>query len=170
MYLDVWQTLEHLCRTPNTSGWSRTSARMTYSMCPPQTKWRLHCVTNNLKTLSLTHDQPSTIERKLKNACASCMDTVKLWKDAEKGWVDGWHGLSKEWKCWESKWMCDDYGGRRGQEGCTSGCVPSETGSGQWTGWCLEFDAGGSSNSSVQPTQRKISHALKMTGQLKKSL
>ena len=32
MYLDVWQTLEHLCRTPNTSEWSRPSARMTYSI------------------------------------------------------------------------------------------------------------------------------------------
>ena len=32
MYVDVWQTLEHLCRTPNTSAWSRASARMTYSI------------------------------------------------------------------------------------------------------------------------------------------
>ena len=30
-YLHMWQTLEHLSRTLNTSGWSRTSARMTYS-------------------------------------------------------------------------------------------------------------------------------------------
>jgi len=75
----VMTALKHLRRTPNTQRMEYASTRMHYSMFP-QTKWPPCHINNDLKTLSLTHDQTFhhwKKNTKHKNACTSCRHLKK---------------------------------------------------------------------------------------------